>query len=96
MKKTTQFLNDYTDPSKPGSFSGINSFYSALKTKKKIKISDVNEWAKYQDAYTLHKNKAKKVLRNQTVVEEINDTWQIDCVTCEQLNLKKKTHFDNY
>ena len=93
MKKTTQFLNDYTDPSKPGSFSGISSFYRALKTKnKKIKISDVNEWAKYQDAYTLHKNKTKKFLRNQTVVEGINDTWQIDL--CDMRAIKSEN--ENY
>lgn len=46
MKKFKKFdkekiLNLYTDPSQPGSFSGINSFYKVLKQKdKKLKKND--------------------------------------------------------
>ena len=86
-KKENIFLKSYTDPSEPGSFSGISSFYKTLKTKNKnIKIKDVNEWVKSQDTYTLHKSKSKKFMRNQTVVDGINDTWQIDLCDMRAIN----------
>ena len=86
MKNLT---SEYTDPSKPGSFSGINSFYKSLKAKKKKKITvkHVKEWLQSQDSYTLHKPKVSKFERNQIVVQGIDDTWQIDL--CDMRSLKK-------
>ena len=82
------FISSYTNPSKPGSFSGINSFYKSIKTKKnKIKIKNVKKWLLSQDSYTLHKPKITKFERNQIVVPGIDDTWQIDL--CDMRALKK-------
>ena len=81
-------ITAYTDPSKPGSFSGINSFYKSLNHKKnKIKVKNVKDWLQSQDSYTLHKPKISKFERNQIVVQGIDDTWQIDL--CDMRSLKK-------
>ena len=42
----------YTDPSNPGSFSGIDGF---LRANKNIKRSDLLNYLKNSETYTLHK-----------------------------------------
>ena len=92
-KKELFFLKNYTDPSRPGAFSGVNSFFKSLKyVNKDVKLKDVNEWVKSQDVYTLHKPKTDKFTRNQTVVQGIDDTWQIDL--CDMRSIQKEN--DNF
>ena len=55
----------YTDPSNPGSFSGIDGF---LRANKNIKRSDFLNYLKNSEAYTLHKPKRKKFYRRHVIV----------------------------
>jgi hypothetical protein len=70
---------EYTDPSKPGSFSGKSTFIKELKKRnKKIDKKKVSEWLTSEDSYTLHKPIRKKYKRNKIIVSGIDDTWQAD------------------
>ncbi len=88
-----KILNLYTNPSHPGSFSGINSFYRVLKQKDQyLKKDDLLEILKSQETYTLHRPKSKIFSRNKVKVYGIDDTWQIDL--CDMRNFQKEN--DNY
>ena len=83
----------YTDPSHPGAFSGLNTFYRVLKQKNKdLKKEDLEEILKSQETYTLHKPKTKKFKRNKVKVYGIDDTWQMDL--CDMKSYQKEN--DNY
>ncbi len=77
--KNIDFLKEYTDWNNPGSYSGSNSFFRALKMKyKNVKYKDVKEWLNSQDTYTLHKPKIKNFKRMKTIVPGPKHTIQID------------------
>ena len=63
---------------KPGSFSGVHSFLKNLKSK--VDREELKKWLEKQESYTLHKPKLKKISTSKTIVNGINDTWQIDLV----------------
>ena len=62
-------IKEYTDPSKPGSFSSKSSFIRELKKRhKKLDkniINKIDEELSNLDAYTLHRSARKKFLRNK-------------------------------
>ena len=46
----------YSDPSFPGSYGGLERFYQAVKERfPKVTRSEIREFLKSQDSYTLHK-----------------------------------------
>ena len=76
-------INDlYTDPAKPGAFSGISGF---LRANKNIKKKELLEYFKSSEAYSLHKPKRKNFVRRQVIVSSIDDTWQIDLVDVSKI-----------
>lgn len=71
----------YTDPSNPGSFSGIQSFTRALKDKKiRATKSEIKKFLESKETYTLHRPKRNNYPRKRVIVNGIDDTWQIDLV----------------
>ena len=69
----------YWDVSQPGSLSGSENFFRALKSKKiKIDKQQVQNWLMGQDAYTMHKQARKRFPRNKVYARGIDDLWQID------------------
>ena len=76
-----EIMDQYINPSLPGSLSGLESFFRVLKkrkvnvTKKQLKV-----WMMENDTYTLHKPALKKFTRSKVYVAGIDDTWQIDLV----------------
>jgi len=95
-KLSFQFItNYYKNPNNPGSFSGINSLYSSLKTKfPTLKLSDLKKWGETNKVYTRHFPIRKKITRNQTVVGGINDTFQMDL--CDMQALQKENDGYHY
>ena len=52
----------YTDPSRPGSFSGLSGF---LRANKNLKKNDVKIFLDSNETYSLHKPKRKKFIRKK-------------------------------
>lgn len=76
-----KILEKYTTPSFPGSFSGVDKLYRALKEDNpKLKLADVTKELSQHETYTLHRPIKKKYKTSQVVVSGIDDTWQIDLV----------------
>ena len=85
--------NLYTNPSYPGSFSGLENIFHVLRKQgHKFKKHDVKNWIKGKDAYTLHHPRRNIYPRNKIIVAGIDDTWQIDLA--DMSNICKEN--DNY
>jgi hypothetical protein len=69
-------FNDYTNPELPGSFSGLSSFKKNNKKYKNNKL--VEKVITSLPAYSLHKSIRYKFKRSKTMVEGIDDQWQVD------------------
>ena len=75
-----KILSEYTNPAKPGSFSGLSSFKRVLKKTKKINSKEIKDILLDQETFTLHKPILKRFKRNKIIVNGIDDTWQADLV----------------
>ena len=81
MGKLLNYLSEYTDPSKPGSFSGQSTFINELKKRnKKINVKEIEDFLSNEETYTLHKKIVKKFERNKIIVSGIDDTFQADLI----------------
>ena len=79
----------YTNPSNPGSFSGISGF---LRANKNVKKKDLINYLKSSEAYTLHKPKRKNFVRKKVIVPSINHTFQIDLVDVSKIKDENDGH----
>jgi len=71
----------YTDPTFPGSFSGVDRFYKALKSvNSSIKRKDVLEYLKSNNTYTLHKPVTKPSQYRRIYTKGLDYMFQIDLV----------------
>ena len=69
----------YYDPKSTAGYAGEQALYKLAKqSSKKVKLQDVRDWLRKQQAYTLHKPIRKKCLRRKTVVAGIDTQWQAD------------------
>jgi Chromo (CHRromatin Organisation MOdifier) domain/Integrase core domain len=76
----------YTNAQNPGSFGGVNRLYEEAKIlENKLKLSDVKNYLKSSDTYTLHKDIRKKFPRQQTIVSGMDSQWQADLVVMPDL-----------
>ena len=73
-----KIIQKYTNPALPGSFSGLSGF---LKNNKELGNStSVKRVISSLPAYTLHKPVQFKFPRTKTIVNGIDDQWQVDLV----------------
>src|SRR6266481_5750261 len=71
----------YFDPASAGSYGGVDRLLKeALKIKKTIKLSEVKDFLKSNDAYTTHRDIKRKFTRQSTIVSGIDAQWQADLV----------------
>jgi len=77
----------YYNPKEPGSFTAPESFYRAVKERKKHNISrkQVYEWLNTQSTYTLHRRTHKKFKRNRIIVGRIDEQWQADLIDIQKI-----------
>ena len=68
--------NKYINPINPGAFSGVSGFIKNNKFKRGL----VTKVLQSLPTYTLHKPIKYKFKRSKTVVEGIDDQWQIDLI----------------
>ena len=88
--KRGDFKKIYYDPKQVGSYSGL----SALKKQTPQKTKSIKKWLLSQDTYTLHKTPRKHFQRRKTIVSGINDQWQGDLISLQ--NIKKQNKGYNY
>ena len=78
MNDINKIIEKYTNPSLPGSFSGLSGF---LKNNREFKNNQlVKKAIRSLPAYTLHKPIRHRFPRRKTIVEGIDDQWQVDLV----------------
>ena len=71
----------YTNPSNPGSYSGLENFRRLLKHKKiDATKNEIRRFLQKKESYSLHKPKKKHFPRKRVIVGGINDLLQIDLV----------------
>src|SRR5882724_9029696 len=71
----------YFDAANPGSFGGVDRLkQEAAKLQPKINKSDITNFLKNQDSYTLHRDIVRKFDRQPTIVPGIDAQWQADLV----------------
>lgn len=77
-----KILKKYTNPSNPGSFSGLSGF---LKNNKKLDKKLVEKTLLEFPAYTLHKSKRSNYRRLKVQVGGIDSEWQIDLIETQEI-----------
>ena len=84
----------YYDPAFPGSFSGLDRFFNAIKTDGVYNISrdDVQDWLSSQDTYTVNKTVRRKFKRNRVIVSGIDDQWDGDLMDLSSLAKYNKNY----
>ncbi len=85
-----KIIKNYTDLRNPAAFTGASRF---VENNKQFTLKNVEKELIKHDFYTLHKPIIKKFIRNKTIVNGCNDTWQIDLIDVK--NLKNKS-FSQY
>lgn len=84
-EKIDTILEDIYYNPKTG-YGGVQSLYRQLRAKGySISVSQIREWLKEQEAYTLHKPIKRKFIREQTRVTGIDEQWQLDLADVSQL-----------
>lgn len=78
-------LSKYTDPANPGSFSGLSGF------KQNNKFKSYRELSNFA-TYSLHKKAIRNFPRRKTIVDEIDEQWQIDLVDTKKFKYQN-SHF---
>ena len=83
--KPEQILQQlYYDP-KTG-YGGVQALYRQVRQLgHKITLSQIREWVKAQDTYTLHKPIRRKFKRRQTRVTDMDEQWQLDLADVSSL-----------
>ena len=74
------FLNNiYYDPSKPGSFGGVQKLYRvAKKAGKNYRMKDIRSWLEDQETYYFYKPQNTKFERSKVVVKGIGEMADAD------------------
>ena len=83
-----KILKDYTDPSVPGSFSGLSGFLKNTNYKKE----EASEILGGEEVYSLHHPQKHKFPRKKVIANGIDDCWQADLVDVSKL-MYQNSHF---
>jgi len=77
----------YTSLDHPTAFGSIKALYTAAKKQNPgLKLQDVKKWLISQDSYNLHKQAIGKFRRNRIRVSFIDEQWELDLVSLENLS----------
>ena len=69
----------YYSPKNAGSFGGVEKLWrEASKYDERIRISDVENWLRKQDTYTMFRQAKRKFPRLKILVDRIDEQWQAD------------------
>ena len=85
-----EYLNRiYYDVKHPASYSSAPKLLKAVRRegREDVKLKDIEEWLRGQDAHTLHKPVRYNYPRNRVIVEGIDHQWDVDLM--DMINLSK-------
>lgn len=70
----------YYDSSHPGSYSGIDTLYRAVRKDGKYVLgkSKIRKWLETQDTFVLHRQINRKIRRRRVIAPNINYQWDVD------------------
>ena len=95
-RKESYLKKLYTDPSRPGSYSGLNKLKQAIKKDGTYQFTDAQlktELAK-QDSYTVNRFARRKFKRSRVVAYGVNDMVDVDLADFSRLSrYNKKINF---
>lgn len=82
----------YYNPKSPASFSAGDALYRAAKDAgdKSITRKVVQDWLAAQSTHTLHRRPRKSFRRNVTLVNSIDEQWQIDLLDVSNIEKQNK------
>jgi len=92
-RQSNQLLkNLYYNPKRPASFSAAGALYHAAKDAgdKTITRKVVQDWLATQSTHTLHRRPRKSFRRNVTLVNSIDEQWQIDLMDVSNIEQENK------
>ena len=95
MSSTGEYLKRiYYDVRHPASYSSAAKLVKAARVdgRKDVKLKDVKEWLRSQDAHTLHRPVSYRFPRNKVVVEGIDDQWDADLMDLGNLSKYNDGH----
>ena len=77
----------YTDPNSSSAYAGAGALYKRVKDEgvHAITLSNIREWLRGLDSYTVHRPARKKILRNRIVVRGIDHVWHVDLSDMQKL-----------
>ena len=87
-KKQEILAKAYFDPANPGSYGGKTRLVRSLNTKT-LSESDVAEWLRSIDSYTLYRPTRKRFLSRKTIVSGIDACWQLDLTVLDEQTTKE-------
>ena len=79
-----KIIETYTNPVLPGSFSGLSGFIKNNKQYRNSRV--VKKTIQSLPAYTLHKPIKYNFPRTKTLVQGIDDEWQVDLVDVSNIS----------
>lgn len=83
------FLKElYSDPSRPGSYGGINSLYRAVKLDGRYRVTrkQLQKWLRQNETYALHKPVKRKFPTARVIVGEADVEWDTDLADLKNLS----------
>ena len=77
----------YYDPKFPGSFSGVDKFYTEINNRGKYNLTrkDIEKWLQGQDTYTVNRSVQHNFKRNRVIVSGIDNQWDGDLMVLNSL-----------
>lgn len=87
--------NNYYNPTIPGSYSGLETFYKSIKERGiKLEKEKIKNWLEKQPTYAHHYPVINKFKRNKIFVTGIDELWQIDL--CDLSNISAYNEGNNF
>jgi hypothetical protein len=83
----------YYDPKYPGSYSGPQKLYDAIRVEGKFKIglARIKKWLKSQQTYTLTRSARTRIKRNTVTVAGLDAQWDMDLADVANVSDKNDT-----
>jgi len=86
-KNISEYLSSiYYDPLQPGSYSGLQKFWNAVKENNVYRIThkEVKDWLKKQEGYVRHKPPPRIFPRQKILMSSLDEMWDADILDMQK------------
>jgi hypothetical protein len=90
-KDVEEYLSTiYYDPLQPGSYSGLNKFWKAIKSDNHYNLTykQVSTWLKKQESYVRHQPPPKVYPHQKILMSSMDEQWDADLLSMDQFARK--------